>query len=74
MVDSASVVPGPMEVALPNRARFGAFELDLKAGELRQGGRTILLQEQPFQVLLMLVEQRRRNGHARGNPEEALAE
>ena len=47
-----------MEIALPARARFGVFELDLKAGELHKGRRTILLQEQPFQVLRMLVEHR----------------
>ena len=47
-----------MEVGLPNRLRFGAFELDLKAGELRTGTRRALLQEQPFQLLLMLVERR----------------
>ena len=45
-----------MPDTLPARVRFGVFELDLRAGELRQGERTILLQEQPFQVLLMLVE------------------
>ena len=37
-------------------ARFGVFELDLKAGELHQDGRKILPQEQPFQVLKMLLE------------------
>src|ERR1035437_7458279 len=37
------------------RARFGAFELDLKAGELHKDGQTVLLQEQPVQVLRMLV-------------------
>src|SRR5271167_1462247 len=35
--------------------RFGAFELDLKAGELRKNGLKIKLQEQPFQVLVMLL-------------------
>src|SRR6516165_9405727 len=35
---------------------FGSFKLDLKAGELHQDGRKILLQEQPFQVLKMLLE------------------
>ncbi len=45
-----------MQVTLPSRARFGAFELDLKAGELHKGERRVLLQEQPFQVLRMLVE------------------
>jgi serine/threonine protein kinase/Tol biopolymer transport system component len=47
-----------MEIALPQRVRFGVFELDLKAGELYKRGRVVLLQEQPFQVLLMLVEHR----------------
>ena len=35
--------------------RFGAFEVDLKAGELRRNGLKIKLQEQPFQVLAMLL-------------------
>jgi DNA-binding winged helix-turn-helix (wHTH) protein len=47
-----------MEIALPDRVRFGVFELDLKAGELHKRGRVVLLQQQPFQVLLMLVERR----------------
>ena len=38
------------------RARFGAFEIDIRAGELRKHGLRIRLQEQPFQVLLMLIE------------------
>jgi DNA-binding winged helix-turn-helix (wHTH) protein len=42
---------------LPAQAvRFGGFELDLRAGEVRKGGRRIRLQEQPFQILLMLLE------------------
>jgi eukaryotic-like serine/threonine-protein kinase len=46
-----------VEAALPNRLRVGAFELDLKAGELRDGdGKVRRLQEQPFQILRMLVE------------------
>ena len=36
--------------------RFGVFELDLRAGELRKNGLRVRLQEQPFQVLAMLVE------------------
>jgi TolB-like protein/DNA-binding winged helix-turn-helix (wHTH) protein/Flp pilus assembly protein TadD len=36
--------------------RFGIFELDLRAGELRKNGLRVRLQEQPFQVLAMLVE------------------
>jgi serine/threonine protein kinase/Tol biopolymer transport system component len=37
-------------------ACFGPFELDLKAGELHRDGHTLLLQEQPFLVLKMLLE------------------
>jgi TolB-like protein/DNA-binding winged helix-turn-helix (wHTH) protein/Tfp pilus assembly protein PilF len=38
------------------RLRFGVFELDLRAGELRKHGLQVRLQEQPFQVLAMLLE------------------
>lgn len=53
-----------MKNRLPSRVRFGAFHLDVKAGELRAEGRPdgdgrIILAEQPFKLLLMLVE---RNG------------
>ena len=37
--------------------RFGVFELDLRAGELRRSGIRVKLQEQPFQVLALLLEQ-----------------
>ena len=36
--------------------RFGAFELDLRVGELRKAGLRVNLQEQPFKVLECLVE------------------
>jgi DNA-binding winged helix-turn-helix (wHTH) protein len=36
--------------------RFGVFEVDLRAGELRRQGLRIKLQEKPFQVLAMLLE------------------
>src|SRR6266849_8842161 len=36
--------------------RFGEFELDLRAGELRKQGIKIKLQEQPLQILAMLLE------------------
>jgi len=39
------------------RVRFGAFEADLRSGELRKHGRRIKLQDQPFQVLALLLEQ-----------------
>src|SRR6266481_3295742 len=38
------------------RFRFGVFELDLRAGELRKHGLRVRLQEQPFQVLTALLE------------------
>jgi eukaryotic-like serine/threonine-protein kinase len=36
--------------------RFGIFEVDLQAGELRRQGFRVKLQEQPFQVLLLLLD------------------
>jgi len=40
----------------PRLIRFGIFEVDLSAGELRRAGSRIRLQEQPFQILAMLLE------------------
>lgn len=36
--------------------QFGVFEVDLQTGELRKSGIKIQLQEQPFQVLALLLE------------------
>jgi TolB-like protein/DNA-binding winged helix-turn-helix (wHTH) protein/Flp pilus assembly protein TadD len=36
--------------------RFGAFEADVQTGELTKQGKRIRLQEQPFQLLVMLLE------------------
>ena len=36
--------------------RFGAFEADVQTGELRKQGKRIRLQDQPFQLLVMLLE------------------
>jgi TolB-like protein/DNA-binding winged helix-turn-helix (wHTH) protein/Tfp pilus assembly protein PilF len=36
--------------------RFGVFELDLQAGQLRKHSLRVRLQEQPFKVLVMLLE------------------
>jgi DNA-binding winged helix-turn-helix (wHTH) protein len=36
--------------------RFGVFELDLRAAELRKNGVRLKLQDQPYQVLLKLLE------------------
>jgi Tol biopolymer transport system component/DNA-binding winged helix-turn-helix (wHTH) protein len=38
--------------------RFGPFEVDLQALELRKSGRKIDLQRQPFQILMLLLEKR----------------
>jgi DNA-binding winged helix-turn-helix (wHTH) protein len=35
---------------------FGVFELDLRAGELRKRGIRIKIQEQPLQILGLLIE------------------
>ncbi|HMA16938.1 MAG TPA: winged helix-turn-helix domain-containing protein, partial [Thermoanaerobaculia bacterium] len=36
--------------------RFGAFEVDLRTGELRRKGLKVDLQEQPFRILALLLE------------------
>lgn len=41
---------------LPSPIRFGIFEVDPATGELRRQGSKVKLQEQPFQVLMMLLE------------------
>jgi len=46
----------PGNAGAPRVIRFGVFEVDLRAGELRKSGLKIRLQEQPFQVLAMLLE------------------
>jgi TolB-like protein/tetratricopeptide (TPR) repeat protein len=38
------------------RLRFGAFELDIRSRELRRGDRLVRLQEQPFEILRMMLE------------------
>ncbi len=46
----------PPQSQLPRVVRFGTFEIDVPAGELRKNGLKLKLQEQPFQVLCMLLE------------------
>ena len=36
--------------------RFEAFEVDLQERELRKSGRRVKIQEQPFQLLVLLLE------------------
>jgi len=46
-------------MAGPNESRiirFGLFEVDLRAGELRKNGVRIKLQQQPFQILVILLQ------------------
>src|SRR5436190_17321118 len=40
----------------PKRLRFGVFEADPRIGELTKHGKRLPLQEQPFQLLAMLLE------------------
>src|SRR5215469_5656742 len=40
----------------PRTFRFGPYELDVRAGELRKHGIRIKLREQPVQILLLLLE------------------
>jgi TolB-like protein/DNA-binding winged helix-turn-helix (wHTH) protein len=40
----------------PKVIRFGAFEADVRAGELRKQGLRVKLQDKPFQVLVTLLE------------------
>src|SRR5271165_2318500 len=35
---------------------FGQFELDMRTGELRRNGTKVRMQEQPFQILALLLE------------------
>jgi DNA-binding winged helix-turn-helix (wHTH) protein len=48
----------PLPQSSSGIARFGVFELDLSTGELRKSGIKLRLQEQPVQVLAILLERR----------------
>src|SRR5882762_6018194 len=45
-----------LEVRSRSILRFGVFEVDVRAGELRKQGVRIKLQEQPFHVLTVLLQ------------------
>jgi len=45
-----------LTLASPSLYRVGSFELDLQAGELHTNGFKIRLQEQPLEILAMLVD------------------
>ena len=38
------------------RLRFGSFELDVRSRELHKDGRSVRLQEQPFEILRLMLE------------------
>ena len=42
----------------PSRLRFDSFEVDLRSGEMWKHGTRLRLQDQPFQVLRLLLERR----------------
>jgi TolB-like protein len=42
--------------ASPSQIRFGVFEVNLGTGELRKKGHKLRLQDQPFQLLILLLE------------------
>jgi DNA-binding winged helix-turn-helix (wHTH) protein/Tol biopolymer transport system component len=51
----------PQNEELPSRdgfhtVRFGEFEADLQSGEIRKAGHRVKLQEQPFKILQILLE------------------
>src|SRR4029453_5131076 len=51
--------------------RFGSFELDLQSRELRNGSTTVRLQEQPFEILRLMLE-RAGDVLPRGEPRQPL--
>ena len=48
-------------------ARFDKFEVDLAAGELRKSGERVPLQDQPFQILRLLLNPLRKSSAASGS-------
>ena len=46
----------PVQTRSPGILRFGVFEVDVRSAELRKQGVRIKLQEQPFQVLAVLLQ------------------
>ena len=45
-----------LSAQVPRVFRFGVFEVDPREGELRKSGLRIKLQDQPLQLLVMLLE------------------
>jgi TolB-like protein/lipoprotein NlpI len=49
-----------MDTGTDEPLRFGSFELDVRSRELRKGAKRVRLQEQPFEILCLMLE---RPGH-----------
>ena len=49
-------MPGP-DISTASRVRFGLFEADLGRGTLSRQGTRLKLQEQPFRILSLLLQQ-----------------
>src|SRR5580692_10440362 len=49
-------VPLQQATYLSGRVRFGVFEANIRTGELTKHGKRLRLQEQPFQLLAILLE------------------
>ena len=54
-----------LETRSPVGLRFGTFEVDLRAGELRKQGVRIKVQEQPFHVLTVPLSEAGRSRDSR---------
>ncbi|HYT68711.1 MAG TPA: winged helix-turn-helix domain-containing protein [Vicinamibacterales bacterium] len=50
MINASRIQPSPRQLF-----RFGRFEVDVEAAELRRDGRHVKLQPQPFKLLLLVV-------------------
>src|SRR5262244_21069 len=48
----------PSNAPSSSRLRFDSFEVDVRSGEVWEHGKRVRLQEQPFQVLRVLLERR----------------
>ena len=55
VVSLASPIDRMQNSAPANRFRFGEFELDMSAGELRRSGDRLRIQPQPYRLLTLLV-------------------
>jgi DNA-binding winged helix-turn-helix (wHTH) protein len=41
---------------LSQKVRFANFDIDLRSGDIRKNGRKVRLPDQPFRILLLLLE------------------